>query len=307
LSQSQLSELTRRVLGVDEEGFKEVTREFAREELLMEHDTRRRRLADAGIVLGSVEQVPVRRREYEAVAEVPLCRERHGDGKGVFRVVLDGAWGAMLLYLEHRCEEDADGASGRVEDICYVYGGKAYTEPHMLYALYEFLYKELGTGARPLLELARKAEEEGGGDVAGVLKKVYAILEASKDIIEEIEKADYSGVVAELEREAEKRVERAIKLLREAKEVAGRGDTSRLKELLYTPVFEVGGRTETGVVVREHIWLDDIIDELYKAKHRPRAGGKKEDAAVPEHILKEEDIYEAILTVAEHFGLEVEP
>jgi len=294
LSQAQLSEAARRVLEVDEESFKVVVRELARSELFAKHYTRKNRLADTHIVLGHIRKsgkgyVPV-----VDVADVPLCRENYGDGRGVFHVDVT----AFGLELRFHCiaGHTSLGMSAATMD-----NGQATVSPWRLYRLHEFLYKELGTGARPLLELARKAEEEGGGDVAGVLRKLYAILEASGDIVREIEQADYSRVAEEeVEKQAERKAEEALRLLRRAKELARKGDTKGLRELLEgIKVIEAQPR---GITLDDIIyylrtgWEDNIKNLLSTYPYTPW---------MLNIVLREEDIYDVFITVAEHLGLEI--
>jgi len=288
LAQAQLSEAARRVLEVDEESFKGLVRELARSELLKRHDNRRSRLADTRIVLGHIRR-GVRR--YEAVVEAQSCREDHGSGQGVFYVYVTSA----SLELGFHCVAGYISPSATAATIWD--DGEVTTSPQRLYYLYHFLYKWMGIGDRPLLELARQVEEKGDREVASILRKIYAVLEVSRDIIEEIRGADHSTTEARVEEEVKRKVEEAVMLLRRAKELARKGDTKNLRGLLDIEVVEA-----------PRITLSDIINHLKTGQeyninfllstYRPYT-------PMLINTLREEDIYDTFITVAEHFGLEI--
>jgi len=289
LAQEQLLEIAKRILEVDEERFKELVRELARSELIKRHNNRRSRLADTRIVLGHIRR-GVRR--YEAVVKAQSCREDYGGGQGVFYVYVTAV--VHELKLGFRCI--ASYISHSVETAIIWDDGQVTTSPWRLYYLYYFLYKWVGIGTRPLLDLAKKTEEEGDREVAGILRKIYAILEVSKDIVREIEEADYSSAETGLEKEVERKTREVVELLKRAKELARRGNTEGLRGLL-----------DIEVVESPRITLSDIINHLRTGQeyninfllstYRPYTSILG--------TLREEDIYDAILTAAEHFGLEI--
>jgi len=103
LAQTQLPEIARRVLEVDEKRFKGL----ARMALLMPYHIRADRLATTEIVLGRVNPGE---REYRAVVEVPLCHERYGNSHGIFYARVEfckpawwsGIW-SYLFFLGYQC------------------------------------------------------------------------------------------------------------------------------------------------------------------------------------------------------------
>jgi len=251
------------------------------------------------VVLGQVRRD---KRKHRVWLDIPLCQKRYGDSRGAVEAELrdnlsceDGISIGLVAYC--RAKEPPEGLEllfeltgtppeDRVLDYvgsglhaCVKGTGEVTTEMWQLEHLHEFLYGELGTGARPLLELAKRAEEAGDKDMAGILKKLYAVMEASGDVIEEIKQ----GYRAEVPEEA---VERAVELLRRAKEAARKGDLERLNRLLDTPVIESGWA---------RITLYDIITEGYPVR----------EVYEGRDYLERADIYDAIITAAEHFGLEV--
>jgi len=280
---------TRWVLNTDEERFRELVRELARKDIAAELYDRLYWLGKTRIVLGSGAGIPTGR-EYRVEADLPPCRQGHGSGRGTVYFTRDIGY----LYLGYQCAAGAPGTAMRAGYISPE--GEVKTRPEWLYGLHSLLYRRLGTGARPLLDLARQAEQAGDREVASVLRRLYAILEASKDIVEEIRGADYSWDAEEEAREVERRVGRAVELLRRAKEAARKKDTEELERLLDAFVLK---------------WLGVRLHEV--ARHI--GGGIKsrrvEDAlrlytVEPRHLLKAIDTFDVFVTVAEHFGLEVE-
>jgi len=238
--------------------------------------------------------------------DTPLCKSKvYGGGRGAIDIL-----GTKLgIVLRVFC-----GATlANLLDIAYTARPTAenYTTAKDLYSLYIALYEAVGVGARPLLELARQAEEKGDKVTAGMLRKLYAILEASKDIIEEIEQADYRWAEEQEKQTVERKVEEALDLLRKAKEAARRGDEARLKTLLGKTIFETPKYTrwvtskKADLVLQ--IKLSDIINHL--AGEREGEEGIWELFHAPQEdpvsASKRADIYDVFITVAEHFGLEV--
>jgi len=294
LPQEQLS---RRVLEVDEESFKWFVRELAKEEFRGSLYARKDELGTSSIILGA--GMPPEGVLGKVVVDAPLCKsEVYGGGRGIVDVVVT----KLGMVLRVFCGTTPANLFDIVSlNIVYISRPTAenYITPMSLYDLYRLLYKEAGVGARPLLELARQAEEEGDKGTAGVLRRLYAILEASKDIIEEIGEADYGEAREQEKKTVERKVEEALDLLRKAKEAARRGDEAGLKMLLDETIFQTQKYTQ--------IRLSDIIDHL--AGERKREGGIwelfnaiQEDPVI---ALKIADIYDAFITAAEHFGLEV--
>jgi len=309
--------LARMILNTDEEKFREFVRELVRRAIFLSQCyDRLERLARAYVVLGSIRPderkyggygtiimiapggeviyVEAIERMYEAIAEVPLCRERYGSGQGVFYAIVTGD----QLKLECRCV--AGGVSirptGTSTGVAVIWhDGLVEMRLRTLYDLYKFFYKEVGTGARPLLDLAEQAEERGDREVAGVLKRLYALLEASKGTISEVEQKDYSGVEAAVdEREVEKRVEEAVELLRKAKELAREGDTERL----------IGFVTDNKLVLSRWyiIWLNEIVRYLERGKGVAIEEILAEDIG---EVAREIGICNMALTMAERLGLAV--
>jgi len=313
------------VLNASEDLFRDLVREIARMEVnilvaniyterLKDLETYNIELSEAG---------PLEGVEYSVDVEIPVCHRYYGNNHGTISVVSKYKY----LLLGVKCK-----GSPRLYD--YVMGAGSYLlhtsklvttledeynlyrklviTPNEAYNLYKLLYKELGTGARPLLELAKKAEQAGDREVAGILRKLYALLETSKDIIEEIEQADYSQVVSKIASEmVERRVEEAVELLRQAKEAAKRGDIEELEVLLGTGLF----KTPTPEIIT--ITLRDIIDYLSReagetiADHMLWRGFSKiieEEIAeiITAEVMKRIDILDALITAAEHFGLYVD-
>jgi len=298
LTQTQLPEWARGVLEVGAEEFKRLARRLARVELYAKHDARKNRLAYFTII--ALGRIRLGWRRYDVEAEVPYCREKYGDSRGVLYAYMTDT----LIYFGYYCI-----ALYTVTSInaVLIRDGEATTSPHELYELYEFLYKKMGTGARPLLDLAIKAEAEGDREVAGVLRKLYAVIETSGDIIREIEQADYSGAKEGLEEEVERKTREAVELLKRAKELARKGDTEGLRKLLETVVFELPVIFEPPRY--DAITLGDIVHYLRtregKIKYLLSAYHPRPYISLLVDALREEDIYDVIITAAEHFGLEV--
>jgi len=288
LPRAYLPEITRIVLETDEELFRVFAQWLAKNKLLRPYFTREGWLMSTDIVLGYARPDEGR---YETEVESPLCRERYGSSWGVFSIAIL----ATTLRLGLRC------AAGHKDeyDVAVAYvrsSGETTTHPPEFYILYHFLYRHVGTGARPLLDLAEKAEQAGDKGLADMLKRLYALLEASKDIIEEIEKMDYSHIEVRVKREIEGIAKRATELLREAKEAARKGDREELDRLLNTAAINITGyRIKLGSMITE--LYDRFIYDIDYPHHRKIASAVR--------ALKRADIYEAIITVAEHFGLEV--
>jgi len=302
-------------LNTDEERFRELVRELVRRAIFLSQCyDRLEQLARAYAVLGSIRpderkyggygtmimaapgggviHVEAVERIYEAIAEVPLCRERYGSGQGVFYAIVTGIW----LKLECRCVAGGVGIRpDRTSTGAAIIRHDGLVEMRLLprlYDLYKFFYKEVGTGARPLLDLADQAEKRGDEGVAGVLKRLYALLEASKGTFSEIEQKDYSGVEAAVdEREVEKRVEEAVEILRKAKELAREGDTDRLIS------FVIDNR----LVLSQWfiIWLNEIVRYLKRGKEMTIEGILAEDIG---EVVREIDIHSAALAVAERLS-----
>jgi len=306
------------ILNTDEERFREFVRELVRRAILISQCYDHiERLARAYVVLGSIRpderkyggygtiivaapgggviHVEAIERMYEAIAEVPLCRERYSNSQGVFYAIVTG----VHLKLECRCVAGGVGIrpAGTSTGVAII-RHDGLVEMRLLwtlYDLYKFFYKEIGTGARPLLDLADQAEKRGDEGVAGVLKRLYTLLEASKGTISEIEQKDYSSVEAAVdEREVEKRVEEAVGLLRKAKELAKEGNTERL----------IGFVIDNKLVLSRWyiIWLDEIVRYLETGRGMAIEEILSEDIG---EIVKEIDICNAALTVANLLGLEV--
>lgn len=281
------------VLDTGEERFRELVRELARR---AQYHIRRDRLRFSVIILGSIRPGE---RKYGAIVEAPLCGQRYGDGQGIFYVNVDQYLMNYFRFmnLEFNCAADRSGKPIRGVAAYILLNGWVVTDPLRLYNLYKILYKEVGTGARPLLELAGQAEANGDREAANALKKIYAILEASKDIIGEIEQGDYSNVkVGVDERELELKVDEAVELLIKAKKLAREGDITRLRDLLRHSEIVVTPRYTISledIILGKRLW--DLIEEL--SAYSPKDLGE---------VLREADIYDAIITVAEYFGLKVE-
>jgi len=296
-AQTQLPEQAKSVLEVDEERF----RGFVEDLVLRAIDKRKTDLGDREIVLGrSGQGCRTSYCVYCVTTAIPYCKEKYHDDTGIISIYVNVR--GLVMLVDTYCSTTAKPytkytkieAYTNIETFPFAKLSSTiiYTRPYMIYSLYKHLYKELGIGARPLLELAKKAEEEGDKEMAGILRKIYAILEASKDIIREIEEADYSQAAEE-----------AVKLLRETKNAAMAGDTERLSRLLGRAVIDIGGRSVTLGDIVDHLAgegnkeIENLLNMLPSpAYHVPRD---------PEALLKLVDIYDAIITVAEHFGLEV--
>jgi len=277
------------ILNTDEEKFRNFVRELVRRAISLskcfDHIERMR----VYVVLGSIRPGE---RKYEAIFELPLCRERYGNSQGVFYAIVT----KYYLTLGCRCAAGSvdirptGTVTATIRHDGLVEMGLLWT----LYDLYKFFYKEIGTGARPLLDLAEQAEKRNDEGVTGVLKRLYTLLEASKDTISEIEQKDYSGVEVVDEREVEKKVEEAVELLRKAKELAKEGNTERLIS------FVIDNKL---VLSRWYIiWLNEIVRYLETGRGVAIEEILSEDIG---EIVKKVDICNAALTVANLLGLEV--
>jgi len=297
LAQPQLPELARRVLGVDEERF----RGFIEDLVLRAIDKREADLLIAGIVLGGLGRGGGIK--YSATTAIPYCREKYRTDTGIVSINKKGSFVMLDIFCSTKAKP-----STRIKTDIVIFdfwraGSMAVTipvtTPERLYYLYEYLYRRLGIGAGPLLDLAREAEAEGDRETASTLRKLYTLLEASGNIIREIEEKDYEQVA---EKEVIEKADNAVELLREAREAARKGDTEKLSKLLGKVALEVEGRRAT---------LGGIID------HLAGKGSEEVESLVemlsdysapddPKDLLERIDIYEAVITVAEHLGLEVE-
>jgi len=287
------------VLKIDEESFAGYVREITRRALTIYRVLdRRKRLKEKAIALGTIKPEQIRR-EYEIYVEIPYCQEQYSDSRGTIiaytAFVLFGfGYGclAKARYHDETDDETLDDFNYRRETVDAAYinirNMEVMARPSMLYELYKFFYKELGVGARPLLDLARKAEEEGDKEVASVLTNLYAILETTKDIVREIEQADYSSVKIEIdEDEVEEKVEEALWILRRAKWLAEHGSLADLIDLKTSPfALSPIHQASTSKLIYGEIRLGYSRGEL-------------------EEMMKEADIYNALITIAESLGLEV--
>jgi len=301
LKEKPLSETARRVLEIDEGSFTEYVRELTRRALTAYKVLdRKKRLKKMAIALGTIRPEQIRR-DYEiSSTEIPYCQEQYGDSRGAISAYIDfivfGFGYGCLAKTRHDDETNDDENDDDVDmtvDAAYINRNmEVMARPSMLYDLYKFFYKELGTGARPLLELAEKAEQEGDKEVADVLRRIYALLEASKGIIREIEQKDYSGVKVEIdESEVERKVEEAVSIIARAKWLAKYGSLANFIDLV-TNSFALSPLHEP--TIRQLIYSATGEGRLLRFTRREL-----------EETIREADIYDTIIRIAEQLGLEV--
>jgi len=183
------------------------------------------------------------------------------------------------------------------------------TKPRLVYGLYGLLYGLAGAG--PLLGLAAQAEEEGDGEVAAALRKLYALLVLSGEVAAGIGRVYRGTVKVEADEvEVEREVERAVELLREAKRAAEVGNTALLDRLYRTTVVAAPGLAVEDeaepweVYVVGGLSLGDIVEYL----RSPGPGYSDHVEALldrgPGGLAREACIYRAILEAARALGLD---
>jgi len=272
------------VLQVEERRFRELVENLVRNVLTMRFEE----LSRTRIYLGSVALVE---RGYSVRARLTYCK-RYG-GRGTVSVTV----GVSSIELRVECSGTPPVPPAR-HGTALIDADRqsAYTTPGLLYGLYRLLYRNLGTGADPLLWLAREARGKGDAEVAGVLERLHAVLEASGGIVEEVEREDLAKAVAD---EVEGRVEESVHLLRAAKEAAKRGDTRRLEALLGMDVI-----TAPGGAVR--VTLGDILRYLAGERVGSVEWVLNYPVIVAESELALIDIYGVFVEAAEHLNLGVQ-
>jgi len=272
----------RKILEIDGQRFRELVENLARNVLTM----RLEELSKTRIYLAPAAPVG---RVYSVEVRVPRCW-RQG-GRGTVSVIV----GASSIELGVSCGGTPPAPPAR-HGIALIDADRqsAYTTPGLLYGLYRVLYRNLGTGAAPLLWLAREAGGRGDVEMAGVLERLHAILEASGGVVEEVELEDPVRAVAE---EVRQRAEEAAHLLRMAREAARRGDTERLERLLSIDVITAGRvRISLGDIVRHLAGEADA--NVFQVLNYPVITG--------EHELSLVDIYGVFVETAEHLNLEIQ-
>jgi len=300
-----------KVLDVDVQDFKRLAGELVRRTQVAPLISHAYELGLADITLVRTDSGRLDYDDYDVVYRVshkiPNCKEGYIEVE--FNEVTHGYDFSMNVCI------DCDG--GRYFSCAHaalvkndVDADEVVTKPLLVYDLYRFLKHE-GVGAKPLLEIAALAEEEGDGEIADALRKLYTLLVSLERVAAGMKQVDYSSAETEAEDvEVVRGVGRAVELLREARRAAERGNTALLDRLyetavVATPGLTVEDETEPWRVFRvDEISLRDIVEYLIS----PSSGYSEYVKALldhdPEDLARETSIYRAILDAARVLGLD---
>jgi len=293
VTRAQLPWWANKVLRVDEADLRRLVEYMAEKTPAASAAVLERRLASCGLALEAGAPRVAGRGPYSSGSSYSVELGVPGLGPAEFRIVYVEL--AEQLYLHAELSSGVrlgSRGAGRYseEEGCFV------VTPRTLYGLYRFLYRELGVGAEPLAELAREAEGAGDRALASYLGAAYIALEAAADTVASLEEADYSGVVLRPSAEEVGRaVERALGLLREAREAVGRGDLERARQAVEAVLFSTP----------EHrVRLKDFVKHL--TKHPSLVILEVSRASIlrtsPGELVRTIDIYRALARASEAAG-----
>jgi len=281
MTQAQLPWWANKVLRVDEADLRRLVEYIAENIPVASAAVLERRLASCGLAL----ETGAPAGDYSAELEVP------GLGPAEFRIVYIGLIEQLYLHAElssgvHLGSRGAGRYSE--EEGCFI------VTPRALYGLYGLLYRELRGGAEPLAKLAEEAEGAGDRAVASYLGAAYLALEGAADTVASLEDADYSGIELKPSwEEVDRAVERALGLLREAREAVGRGDLEGARQAVEAELFSTP----------EHrVRLKDFVRHLTKHPSLVILEVTRTVAARPGELARAVDIYRVFIRAAEAAG-----
>lgn len=288
-----LSEQARLVLGTDETRFRGFVGELVRRAMSRSFRLFNDELGSTVIALGRAALADKEYKEYVVDAGVPVCQRGPGGGRGSLSISIRGRGpGGGSVHLCVLC----GGAPvwGPAEVAAVTGQGVFAVRLKDLLQLYRLFYKELGTGADVLLDLAKRAGEAGDKDMDKILTRLYLLLGTSASMVEEEVEAKQAAYSQAARAEVERWVEEAVHVLRLAKRAARRGDTKELENMLGAPVID----TPQYVIT-----LGDILGHM-AGKRNPTIDGLLRDdtLADPAEEMKTTDTLRVFMITADYIG-----